>query len=66
MSTINKLQIAGIRSFSPDDPQVIAFRKPLTLIVGSNGSGKTVKLLLAPSTGSPAARCAALPLPPSD
>lgn len=43
MSTINKLQIQGIRSFSPDDPQVIAFRKPLTLIVGSNGSGKTVR-----------------------
>ena len=41
MSTINKLSIQGIRSFSPDDPQVIAFRKPLTLIVGSNGSGKT-------------------------
>ena len=42
MSTINKLSIQGIRSFSPDDPQVIAFRKPLTLIVGSNGAGKTV------------------------
>jgi DNA repair protein RAD50 len=58
MSTINKLQIAGIRSFSPDDPQVIAFRKPLTLIVGSNGSGKTVRLLPVPSMCSPATpRC---------
>ena len=43
MSTISKLSIQGVRSFTPDDAQVIAFRKPLTLIVGSNGSGKTVR-----------------------
>jgi DNA repair protein RAD50 len=42
MSTIEKLSIDGIRSFRSDNPQVIAFRKPLTLIVGSNGAGKTV------------------------
>eukprot|EP01050_Picozoa_sp_SAG11_P031836 SAG11_NODE_10067_length_859_cov_1.118421_1_plen_112_part_00 len=41
MATIKKLSIQGIRSFSPDDPQVIQFQKPLTLIVGSNGAGKT-------------------------
>eukprot|EP01048_Picozoa_sp_COSAG05_P001592 COSAG05_NODE_55_length_23493_cov_709.337907_2_plen_141_part_00 len=41
MSTINKLSIDGIRSFASGDPQVIAFKKPLTLIVGSNGAGKT-------------------------
>eukprot|EP00775_Hariotina_reticulata_P006345 gene6345-6579_t len=31
----------GIRSFSPDNNNVIEFYKPLTLIVGSNGAGKT-------------------------
>ena len=41
MSTISKLSIQGIRSFDPNDAQVIAFHKPLTLICGSNGAGKT-------------------------
>lgn len=34
--------IKGIRSFSPDNAHVIEFYKPLTLIVGHNGAGKTV------------------------
>ncbi len=34
--------IKGIRSFSPDNQHVIEFYKPLTLIVGQNGAGKTV------------------------
>lgn len=34
--------IKGIRSFSPDNQYVIEFYKPLTLIVGQNGAGKTV------------------------
>jgi DNA repair protein RAD50 len=34
--------VKGIRSFSPDNNNVIEFYKPLTLIVGSNGAGKTV------------------------
>lgn len=34
---------AGIRSFSPDNQNVIEFYKPLTLIVGHNGAGKTVR-----------------------
>lgn len=34
--------LAGIRSFSPDNQNVIEFYKPLTLIVGHNGAGKTV------------------------
>ena len=44
MSTIEKLSIQGIRSFGPDDTdkQVIQFFKPLTLILGPNGTGKTV------------------------
>uniref|UniRef100_A0A182LRK9 Zinc-hook domain-containing protein n=1 Tax=Anopheles culicifacies TaxID=139723 RepID=A0A182LRK9_9DIPT len=43
MSTINKLEIRGIRSFGIDhaDVQQIKFRSPLTLIVGQNGCGKT-------------------------
>lgn len=35
--------IKGIRSFSPDNKTVIEFYKPLTLIVGHNGAGKTVR-----------------------
>jgi predicted ATPase len=37
-----QMLIKGIRSFSPDNQNVIEFYKPLTLIVGSNGAGKTV------------------------
>lgn len=35
--------IKGIRSFSPENTTPIEFYKPLTLIVGSNGAGKTVR-----------------------
>lgn len=43
MSSIEKLLIQGVRSFSPEQHQVIEFtQSPLTLIVGPNGSGKTV------------------------
>ena len=38
--------IKGIRSFSPDNQNSITFFKPLTLIVGHNGAGKTVSLLV--------------------
>lgn len=41
MSTVDKMLIKGIRSFDPENKNVIAFFKPLTLIVGSNGAGKT-------------------------
>lgn len=44
MCTIDKILIKGIRSFSPDNEAVIEFHKPLTLIVGANGAGKTVSL----------------------
>jgi hypothetical protein len=37
-----QMLIKGIRSFSPDNLHVIEFYKPLTLIVGQNGAGKTV------------------------
>ncbi|EME46566.1 hypothetical protein DOTSEDRAFT_70544 [Dothistroma septosporum NZE10] len=41
MSKIDKLQIRGIRSFDHRNPMSIQFHAPLTLIVGTNGSGKT-------------------------
>ncbi|KAL6185682.1 hypothetical protein ACLB2K_041810 [Fragaria x ananassa] len=41
MSTVDKMLIKGIRSFDPDNKHVITFFKPLTLIVGHNGAGKT-------------------------
>lgn len=42
MASINKLSIRGVRAFSPDDEeQVIEFYYPCTIIVGSNGCGKT-------------------------
>jgi DNA repair protein RAD50 len=33
--------IKGIRSFSPENTNVVEFYRPLTLIVGANGAGKT-------------------------
>lgn len=44
MSVIEKLSILGIRSFGPEERNrgVVEFFKPLTLILGPNGSGKTV------------------------
>lgn len=43
MSSIEKLQISGIRSFGPEakDVATIRFCAPLTLILGQNGCGKT-------------------------
>lgn len=41
MALLQSLQICGIRSFSPDNPETIHFNTPVTLILGQNGSGKT-------------------------
>ena len=41
MASIDALSIRGIRSFGPDEAQLIKFAKPLTVIVGENGCGKT-------------------------
>eukprot|EP00644_Phytophthora_capsici_P015967 jgi/Phyca11/19564/fgenesh1_pg.PHYCAscaffold_49_\ len=41
MSSIEKLSIRGIRSFSPNREQIIEFYHPLTIILGDNGCGKT-------------------------
>lgn len=43
MSSIEKLLIRGVRAFNPHEPSAIEFYTPLTLIVGHNGSGKTVR-----------------------
>lgn len=43
MAGIKSLAVRGIRSFGPDenDEQRVSFEKPLTLILGQNGCGKT-------------------------
>ncbi|KAK6387149.1 DNA repair protein rad50 [Exophiala oligosperma] len=41
MSRLQSMQLSGIRSFGPSDPETVKFETPLTLIVGQNGSGKT-------------------------
>lgn len=43
MSSIDRLGITGIRAFDPESGSVLMFYTPLTLIVGANGCGKTVK-----------------------
>ena len=55
MTSIEKLAIQGIRSYSPNTQQIIEFEKPLTIIVGENGSGKTtviecLKYVFSPTT----------------
>lgn len=42
MALIESMKIVGIRSFGPDHPQKIEFFTPVTLILGTNGTGKTV------------------------
>ena len=42
MSRLQKLSIRGIRSFSPLEDIKMEFFRPLTLIQGHNGCGKTV------------------------
>jgi DNA repair protein RAD50 len=44
MSSIEKLAIRGIRGFSPYEEEKIEFFKPLTLLLGQNGAGKTVRI----------------------
>eukprot|EP00924_Labyrinthula_sp_SR-Ha-C_P007101 maker-scaffold_8-snap-gene-9.25-mRNA-1 protein AED:0.27 eAED:0.27 QI:0/0/0/1/1/1/2/0/1489 len=41
MSSIHELELSGIRSFGPETSQKINFGKPLTVILGQNGCGKT-------------------------
>lgn len=44
MTTIDKLVLKGIRSYGSDDNTHIEFIQPLTIILGSNGSGKSTIL----------------------
>lgn len=41
MTSLDRLGITGIRSFDPRKEQAIRFKKPLTIILGHNGAGKT-------------------------
>ncbi len=43
MSVLEEMSIQGIRSFGPENPQRIKFSTPVTLILGPNGTGKTVR-----------------------
>ena len=54
MSTIDKLAIRGVRSFSPFDEEKIEFFRPLTMILGQNGAGKTtiIEALRTMTSGS--------------
>lgn len=54
MSYIDKLSIMGVRAFPVGKGETIVFDKPLTLVAGINGSGKTtiIECLRFISTGS--------------
>ena len=54
MASVDKLSIRGVRSFSPERECVIKFYKPLTVIYGMNGCGKTtiIECLKYSCTGS--------------
>ncbi|RNF18301.1 putative DNA repair protein RAD50 [Trypanosoma cruzi] len=55
MTSIEQIQISGVRSFDPNPAhrQTIVFQKPLTVILGKNGAGKTtiIEALLNACTG---------------
>lgn len=53
MTTVVKLGIQGIRSFDHSNLEVLEFERPVTLIVGPNGSGKTtiIECLKMAATG---------------
>lgn len=59
MTTVQKLGIQGIRSFDHERLEVVDFQKPVTLIVGPNGSGKTtiIECLKMASTGQLPPNC---------
>ena len=44
-ASLDKLAIRGIRAFDDKHTNVIQFQSPVTVIVGTNGTGKTVTLL---------------------
>jgi Flp pilus assembly protein TadB len=40
MTTLRKLGLRGVRSYSQSEEESIEFLKPLTIIVGANGAGR--------------------------
>lgn len=54
MSSVEALELRGVRAFGPNDAVKIEFYKPLTLILGQNGAGKTtiIESLRTMTTGS--------------
>lgn len=42
MALVERMSVLGIRSFGHESPQKIEFFTPVTLILGPNGTGKTV------------------------
>ncbi|KPI85402.1 RAD50 DNA repair-like protein [Leptomonas seymouri] len=56
MTSVEKIQLCGVRSFDPNpaNQQFIQFQKPLTVILGKNGAGKTtiIEALLNACTGA--------------
>ena len=54
MSSVERMAITGIRSFNPNKEEQIEFYKPLTLILGHNGAGKTsiIEALRTMTSGS--------------
>lgn len=46
-AALEKLAIRGIRSFDDKRVEVVEFFTPVTVIVGQNGSGKTVRYIYA-------------------
>lgn len=52
-----QLSIAGVRSFDPRRTETIEFGRPLTLIVGQNGVGKTVSICSLPPVGATREGC---------
>ena len=59
MCSVEKMLIRGIRSFGPHNDNTIEFFKPLTIIVGPNGSGKTtiIECLKQACTGTMPPTC---------
>lgn len=53
MSSIEELEISGVRSFDPNSRESVLFFKPLTVILGNNGAGKTtiIECLLNATSG---------------
>ena len=48
---LQSMALAGFRSYSHDKLEVLSFETPLTLILGENGTGKTVpRIPLRPSS----------------